>query len=710
MFVKFVETLKLLNLDINIVTEHSLWWVLAFILVSVLLVFWLYFYKKPYHKDISLPKIILLSILRGTSFFCLLFFLLGPKLKYSTKRIEKPILVFAQDNSQSIRIGKDSLQYLNDYPKEIEAFIESVNSEFTVHQLSFGNKVEELKRFDYKDTNTDFSQLIEYLKSTYGYSTNVQVLLASDGIYNKGSNPNYLLDDLNFPIHSLQLGDTATIEDLAIYSIRSNKLGFINSKLPVRIELKAQNFNNELIQLKISRGGKTLVSDQFKINSNSFFVEKDYFISPDKTGLQRFKVDVFVGKEEQLKENNHHEFVVDILDNKQNVAICFDQYHPDISALKSAIDDNLNYTCETINLAKKKVDLEKYNLIILYQIPSNLNSYSGLIEQMKEKEIPLLLVLGGSSNLNAINSNQLGVNLENSDGLFSESFFKIADNFNLFTLKEAEQKILEELPPLLSPIVNCKFNSENQIFGEQVIKSVETENPQIAFSNVGNQKIAWIFGEGLWRWKLHTYRINNSTESFSSIINSMIQYLALKVKRSQLRLNYPRNIGEGEELVIDAEYYNESYQLVNDANLEFLLKDSQGKTFNYQFDQHLDRYRLQLNSLSKGSYSFVVKSKGLDPELEREGNFIVSPNNNEARDLQAQVKTLAQISKITEGKIFNQDEIPQIASHLLNNEYSKSTMSEETKYLKLVELLYLLIFIIIVMILEWFLRKYWLGN
>lgn len=697
-------------MDINIVTEHSLWWVLPFILVSFLLVFWLYFYKKPYHKDISLPKIILLSILKGTSFFCLLFLLLGPKLKYSSKRIEKPILVFAQDNSQSISVGKDSLKYLNEYPSVVENFIKSVSSEFTIHQLSFGNRVEELTSFTFLDTNTDFSQLIEYLKSTYGYSSNVQVLVASDGIYNKGSNPNYLLDDVNFPIHTLQLGDTARIEDLAIYSIRSNKLGFVKSKLPVRIEIKAQNFKNELVKLRISNGSKTLVTDQFKISSNSFFVEKDYFVSPDKSGLQRFKVDLVLNKNEQVKENNHHEFVVDVLDNKQNIAVCFDQYHPDVAALKSAIDDNLNYTCETINLSKKKLDLEKYNLIILYQIPSKLNAYASLIEKMKKKEIPLLMVLGGTSNLNAINSNELGVKINNVEDLFSESSFKMAENFNLFTFKDEEQNILEDLPPLLSPIVNYDFNSEYQVFGEQVIKTIETKIPQIAFSNIGNQKIGWVFGEGLWRWKLYSYRMNNSSESFSSLINRMIQYLALKVKRSQLRLSYPRNIGEGEEIVIDAEYYNKSYQLVNDANLDFLLKDSQGKTFNYQFEQNLDRYNLRLNSLAKGNYSFVINSNDLVPELKQEGNFIVSSNNNEARNLQAQKETLAQISKITSGKYFNQDEIPQIANHLLKSEYSKSTISEETKYSNLVEMLYLLIIIIILIILEWFLRKYWLGN
>ncbi|WP_320018793.1 hypothetical protein [Labilibaculum manganireducens] len=696
-------------MNITIVTEYSLWWVLPFALVSLLLIVMVYFFKKPYHKDLSLPKIYILAFLRGLSILLLLILLLEPKIKYALEKIEKPLLVFAQDNSKSLKLNNDSLFYLNEYPSEIEKFLETLNSEFEIKKISFGNKVEELSNYNYSEANTNFSDLFQFLKNNYGNLNNVQVLLASDGLYNKGGNPRYDVQDLNFPIHTLQLGDTARIEDVSVISVKTNKLGFIKSKLPVRIGVKATNLDSESVRLKIYNGSAKLIDDEFQINNNSFFIEKDFFITPEKAGLQKFRVEVIATGKEHSRSNNQYEFVVDVFDNQRKIAICFDKYHPDIAAIQSAINENLNFTVELINLAQKQADLEKYNLVVLYQIPSHLNSYSGFLQQIQQKEIPVLMVVGGNSDIEALNKLNLGVNLLRNEGLFSESSFVGDEAFNLFDLKRSKMEIFEKMPPLLSPLVNCEFTSEHHIVGYQSIKSVQTEEPQIVFSYTDEQKIAWIFGEGIWRWKLHLSRMNDSPEVFFDLINKMVQYLSLKINRNQLVVNYPKNISEGDEIVFDTEIYNKSYELVNQANLDFTLINQAGKSFNYNFEKRSDKYQLRIGSLPKGNYSFVVKTQDSENVLEQKGQFIVSLNSNEAKNLQADHKILSQISSLTGGKVFKPDEQAEMRTSIKENEHSKSILSEETKYGNLAEMLFVLIIIIILMILEWFLRKYWLG-
>jgi hypothetical protein len=696
-------------LNITIVSEYSLWWVLPFALVSFLLVVWVYFFKKPYHKDLSLPKIYILAFLRGLSILLLLLLILEPKLKYSSEKIEKPLLIFAQDNSKSLRLSSDSLFYLNDYPTVIENFLESLDSEFEIKKISFGNGVRELGNFDYSESNTNFSDLFEFLQNNYGNSNNIQVILASDGLYNKGNNPRYDVQDVSFPIHTLQLGDTARIADVSVLSVKTNELGFVNTKLPVRIGVKATNFDSELLQLKISNGSKILISDEIQIKNNSFFIEKDFFITPEKSGLQKFKVEIFTNKKEQSKINNQYEFVVDVLDNQRKIAICFDKYHPDIAAIQSAVNENLNFTVELINLTQNQPDLEKYNLLVLYQIPSHLNSYSGFLQQIQQKEIPILMVVGGNSDIVALNKLSLGVNLTQNENLFSESSFFGNEAFSLFDLKKSNREILRKMPPLLSPLVNYEFNSEHSIVGYQSIKSIETTDPQIAFTYRNNQKMAWIFGEGIWRWKLHLARMNESPEVFNDLINRMVQYLSLKIDRNQLVVKYTKSISEGDEIVFDVEMYNKSYELVNQANMDFILTNQEGKSFNYSFEKRADKYQLQINSLVKGNYSFVVKTQENEDQQEQTGQFIVSSNNAEMNNLQADLKILSQISSLSGGEVFRLTELPEIRTKISENDHSNSTLSVEIKYGNLIEMLFLLIIIIILMILEWFLRKYWLG-
>ncbi|BAX82185.1 hypothetical protein [Labilibaculum antarcticum] len=696
-------------MNITIVSEYSLWWVLPFALVSFLLVVWVYFFKRPYHKDLSLPKLYILAFLRGFSILLLLLLILEPKLKYSSEKIEKPLLVFAQDNSKSIGLSSDSLFYLNEYPSEIEKFLESLNSEFEIKKISFGSEVKELSNFDYSETNTNFSDLFEFLKNNYGNSSNVQVVIASDGLYNKGSNPRYDLQDVSFPIHTLQLGDTARIEDVSVMSVKTNELGFVNSKLPVRIGVKATNFDSELVQLKISKGSKILISDEIRIKNNSFYIEKDFFITPEKAGLQKFKVDIIADKNEHSKINNHYEFVVDVLDNQRKIAICFDQYHPDIAAIQSAVNENLNFTVELINLAQKQADLGKYNLVVLYQIPSHLNSYSGFLQQIQQKEIPILMVVGGNSDISAVNKLNLGVTISGNESIFSESSFVGNETFNLFDLKKSNREILEKMPPLLSPLGIYDFSSEHQVIGYQGIKSIQTTNPQIAFTHRDNQKTAWIFGEGVWRWKLHLARMNESPMVFVDLINQVVQYLSLKIDRNQLVVKYAKSVSEGDEIVFDVEMYNKSYELVNQANMDFILTNQEGKSFNYSFEKRSGKYQLKIKALTKGNYSFVAKTQEIENNLEQTGQFIVSSNSTESNNLQADLKMLSQISSLSEGEVFGLSELPEIVKKIRGNEHSQSTLSVETKYGNLIEMLFLLIIIIILMISEWFLRKYWLG-
>jgi hypothetical protein len=656
-----------------------------------------------------LPKIYFLAFLRASSILALLFLLLGPKFKYSSSRIEKPILIFAQDNSKSLLYSKDSLFLQNDYPAKIEELLAKLAPNFDVRKISFGSHVNDRSHIDYSESNTNFSELFDFLRDNYTYTNNVQVLLASDALYNKGQKPRYAAQNLSFPIHCIQLGDTTQLQDVLISSVKTNEIGFVGNKIPVRIGVKATNFAKKLVQLKIYRGSKLLIQDEIQVKTNSFFSEKDYFITAEKPGLQKFKIVLGSDEEEQSKRNNEDEFVLDILDSQRKIALCFDLYHPDISAIQSAIGKNINFTLDLIDLKNQEVDLKKYDLLILSQIPSSQNSYSSLFQQIARNKIPILMLVGGDSNLSALSTLNLGIESSENETMYSESSIVWNNTFNLFEIPEAQREILATLPPLLSPLDKFKFNSECHILGYKKIKSIPTQEAQIAFSYHDDQKIAWIFGEGIWRWKLNLSNVEDSPEVFYDLINKTIQYLALKIEKEQLLVTYEKNIPEGDEITIDAELYNQTYELVNDTDLSFVLTNQQGNTFNYLFTKQQNKYQLKLNYLPQGEYSFVVETKNLEKKSKKTGQFMVSVNNIEARNLQADPKVLSQISKLTGGKVFKNVDISIIEQEIKQSKAAKHRLIEEVKYGQLIESTFILILIIMMLLLEWFLRKYWLG-
>ncbi|NOU61894.1 hypothetical protein [Marinifilum caeruleilacunae] len=697
-------------MDISLVTQYSVWWILPIVLLTSAIVYRLYFYKKNTLQELPAWKLAVLASLRFLAIFTLLFLLLGPRIKYQ-KRIEnKPVLLLAQDNSSSLRYGKDSTYYLNDYPEELNEFAQNLEKDYAVRKISFGNQLGNLDQLNFSESASDFSSLFKFVKDNYGNQDNVELLLASDGLYNSGANPRYLGSELNFPIHSIQLGDTTEISDVSIYTVRSNRIGFTNTKLPVRIGVKALQSENRKLKLSIRNQNKLILQDEILVNSKNFYLEKDYLLEAEKKGLQKFTVQIETDASEYSLKNNTGEFVIDILDSKRKIVIAFDQYHPDLAAMQSAILENSNFDCQLVNLSKTSLDLEAVNLLIAYQIPSRENAFPDLFTKLEYAKVPTLLLVGGNSDLQRLNTFKLGLNFDNRNAYFQDVSYMENENFSLFKLKSEGKKVFEKLPPLLAPFGDINFNAEYHVLAYQRIKNIDTQYPLIAFTSIEDRKLGWIFGEGVWRWKLNEFRQFDNNSNFNDLLNRAVQYLALKVKKDQLIIHHSKDFIEGNPIRFQAELYDKSYQLSNNAELNFVLTDKENNSYEYQFSRNEKDYDLVINYLSKGRYQYRVSTGGLDDNLERTGEFIVRSDNIEAKNLQADPTVLKYLSETSGGTYFRSLNFKKIKDHFLIQNNRKPTISYETNYGNAVDLIYLLSFIIILMILEWFLRKYWLGN
>ncbi|WP_421919477.1 hypothetical protein [Marinifilum sp.] len=640
----------------------------------------------------------------------LLILILEPGIRYQKTIENKPILIFAQDNSASLRFGKDSSYYLSSYYSEIDELLKEFEDDYSIRRLSFGDKVEVATKIDFNEKSTDYSSLFKFVKDNYGNMDQVQLLIASDGLFNSGANPRYLIPDLGIPVHTIQLGDTAKIKDVSVYSIRSNRIGFTNTKLPVRVGFKAQNSKHKKLGFKIKNKNKLILQDEIIVNSENFYQEKDYFIDTDEKGLQRFTAELESNFLEYSFKNNKADFVVDILDSKKKIALFFDQYHPDLGAIRSAFLENPNIDFQLINLSEKQVNFDDLNLVIAYQIPSKGSSHIDLFRQLQYKRIPSLFIVGGSTDLIKLNSLNLGLNINNENAYFQDVLFKGNKNFSLFNLESKKKNSFEKLPPLLAPFGEIHFKSEYNVLAYQRIKNIDTQYPLMAFSIMKDRKMAWIFGEGLWRWKLNEFKQFDTNSGFNDLINRIVQYLALNVKKDHLVVNHQKDFTEGNQIHFKAELYNKSYQLSNKAELNFVLIDAENNTYNYRFSKNEDAYDLSINSLRKGRYKYKVSSIGLEENLERFGEFIVRENNLESKNLQANPLTLKQISALSQGNYYSEISSIKIKDDLLKDNRRKPTIVYQTSYDKAVDSLYLLLFIIILMVSEWFLRRYWLGN
>jgi len=696
-------------LNISILTEHSLWWLLPILLLAVALVYGQYYYKNTLKNDLTPLRILILASLRTLVYVGLLFLLLNPSIKHSQKRIEKPLLIWAQDNSQSLKSNQDSSYYAEEYSQEVDAFLTKLESKYEIQKLSFGFDVKQAGDFDFVDQSSDYASLFSYLKNQIQANDQTQVILAGDGLYNKGNDPRFSVQEIKCPVHTIALGLTADKKDLSIVSLRSNKLAFLKSNIPVRVAFKADYCSGEKLKFHVRAGSDILYRDTIDITGDDYFVERDFFIKSNRVGLQSYELQIEPLDEEANLKNNTREFFVDVLNSERKIAICYDSYHPDLAALQSALQEKSNFSVSLIDVSKKEVAFSDFNLLILYQLPSFKSKDDSFFNRLKKSRIPFMMILGGGTEINRLNRLDIGLNIERESEVFQNASLAFDSNFSLFDLSQENKKALENFPPLLSPMGGFRFSREVNIMGTQVIKGISTEQPLFVFSQDDEQKQCYILGEGIWRWKLHDYKLNNSHENFNALINQMVQYLALRVEKNQLRLQYDKVYGETDVIQIEAQVYNKSYQATNKADVNFLLKNESREEFAYQFERSGSVYKLELNNLPNGNYEFEAKVRAFDQELEQKGAFIVHSDNLEAMHLKANPTLLKDISELSDGLHISLSQKSILSDALLKNNHIKARISHENNLSSVLNFVWILCFIAFGLFLEWFLRKYWLG-
>ena len=132
----------------SIILEYSFWWLIPITFLSFLFSFLLY-KKDNSFSDVKKHVLIILKSFRFILVFILLFFLLKPLLKSTDKTIEKPIIAFLQDNSESVILNKDSAFVKNNYKQQIKKLSKELGKNYNFIFYKFSDNIEKNDSFNF---------------------------------------------------------------------------------------------------------------------------------------------------------------------------------------------------------------------------------------------------------------------------------------------------------------------------------------------------------------------------------------------------------------------------------------------------------------------------------------------------------------------------------------------------------------------------------
>lgn len=636
--------------------------------------------RRRFSKRMNL----LLAAVRFVAVSAIALLLLAPVAKRTVNEQQKPVVVVVQDISESIDTSIFSI----------------LNSKFEIDEC-------ELVYEEFGGSTTDISAELDDIANHYQGRNLGAVVLATDGIYNRGNNPASTAERLTFPVYTVALGDTTPQRDAALASIRHNRIAFTDNTFPVELTINARRLKNHSAQLTLTDAhGKALAMQQVDYSDDLFSTTLTFELKAEKPGLQRYTASLSVVDGERETINNVLTFYTDVLDSRRKVAIIGNSPHPDLAALKQAVESNPNYEAKVFmneELRMKTEELKDYSLLIFHNLPST-------TQAIKQSNNNAIYIIGTQTDLARFNALHTGLEIVARTKKVNEVTALYNNAFSLFTLDAADAIALEELPPLTAPFGEVKTSPNLQSLLTARLGSINTGQPLVSALVQGQQRRAFVWGEGLWRWRLVDFLNNKSHDHFDRLVSQLVNFAAITDNRERFIVETERHYSDNDEVMVHAQLYNESYEPFNTPEAKLTLQGVQGSVENhkgvqgdYNFSRQGSGYTLSLGTLPEGLYRYTATTTYDGTTYTAEGAFAVEALHLEQANLTANHTLLKTISSITGGKMFYPDQLSSLNAEL---QTLKPVIYTHTRFSEMLNLLWVLILIILLLSLEWVLRKY----
>ncbi|WP_188051009.1 hypothetical protein [Flavobacterium sp. GP15] len=670
-------------------TTTAILLLLVSLLIASGLSYFQYIYKAKNKSKVNL----FLAFLRFLTIFSIFLLLINPIITKNRLDIVKTPLPVVIDNSSSISFLNVNKEVEQLYKKIISN--KDIQEKFEVQSYQFSEDFEPSDKFTFKGTQTNIDVVAKNLKSIYK-NTNYPTILISDGNQTSGNDYVYSFGTEN-KVYPIIVGDTTTFLDIKINQLNVNKYAFHKNKFPVEAFLSYSGTKNITADFVISQGNLILSKQRISFTTYKKTATVSVLLPADKIGIQVFKATITSLEKEKNTYNNTKNFAVEVIDQKTNIAIVSAISHPDLGALKRAIETNAQRKV-TILKPNDIKSLQDYNVLILYQ-PNT--EFKALFENNKVAGINTFIITGNSTDFNFLNQQQNNLNFKMSGQ--KEDYLSVFNpQFNLFAIDNIG---FENLPPLQNAFGSVTVNGSLSVLLSSKIRTIDTNSPLLAFAENQSKRSAYLLGENSWKWRLQSHINNQSFEKYDVFIDKIIQFLATSTGKKSLVVEHERFYNFGEAIEITAQYFNKNYEFDEKARLTIAVTNTKTKqTKSFDLLKSNNYYKVNLDGLKAGNYSFNVKE--LNSNSTYSSNFEILDFDIEKQFVNPDIEKMSQLALQTQANEYYPDQVDTLIKVLLENKEYKAIQKNNSTKTQLIDWVWLLIFILILLITEWFTRKY----
>jgi hypothetical protein len=669
-------------------------WILSFVL-SLLLGTCIFFITHRKDKILVKPTLALLfGVLRGLVAAIITLLICNPIWISKSTIEEKPNVVLMLDNSTSM------LHHFNNDTQALRStwqrIFDELSEKYDVDVLDLkANNINLNGKFDWAN-ETNLSVAIDLLAKKNKVRKIDEAILVSDGISNLGVDATSYLDYLNFPLNTLVIGDTTTPLDIAVNNILFNKSVSLGADFEVIVDIGAYKSSGENVEVQILHQDKIITKSNRKINSSSEVVTLPFILNANNKGFQHYQVKVLPLEGERNIANNSQEFILEVIDESIKVSIISSRTHPDVGAIQNLLSHNSRFEVRVvkgINDAK----LLDADVIIAHQ--PNVEH----VRQLRHLDKPIWFIIGVHSQANIYG--QIGLKQNGNINGHVDILNSLNSNFSSFQIDDKAPDVLSQLPPMQGLFVDISNGSEILLY--QKIGSVTTQKPLWFFEKQQKYTDAFLVGEGLWRWKLYEYKINKNND----VLNSLITQTILHIKSANLNKKFKINIDKNnyndfEYVNVYATYRDKQGELSNLPEVKISLLKNDTMQSSDAMDRIANSYKKAMGLLDEGIYTIKAELRDKNEVYKDAITFNVKAMDLESYRTHADYFLMSQLANLTGGRVGVVKDIDNWLNSCLVSENLKVKLKEQIKEKTLIDSKIIFFIILLLMSIDWVLRKY----
>ena len=667
-------------------------WVILFIGTGLFVYLYKIIFNEKWHQFLISYRIII--------FFILGILLFNPVINFSDEKEKKLDWAIFIDNSASIKYHQTPS--INAVQLGIESLVNKlVEKDISYHLYQFADNIQKVNspQLIGNGVTTNIGIIPETIKQLENQIAGAVII--SDGLITEGKDPIKDFQEFDFPIHTIGIGEGSELVDVTIESIDAPTVVLKSDWVDVNITIQSVGNIGDRLSVSLYNNRELQGSKHIRLMGMESKKEVNFRFRPKEIGKQQYEVRISSVEDEIDIQNNRQKFSLLVLKDRYKVALLTGSPNKNTSVLKQKLKNNprveldhfIRITETRFQPAIKTFWESPYELIIFdnYPIkPLSSNFVRILGKKLLSNQSALFLILGPNQTIVSFNgiTSILGVVTEDSTIESNRFYWEFVDE---------QIDAGGNFPPLKQNIL---------ITGKQVSSDTLAVTEQgwplwLRNQNGTIRTMIWTSPE-LNTLYFHDQKLSQEG-SFSVIWNQSISWLLKSGGEHEnfFRLNKNR-YQQGEMVQVTG---TQPFEKTQDKTENIIINVTHGSTdiitrdilYNIEEQRWLGEFRAP----GPGEYNYSIQL-GSNQDPIQTGTFQILESQIELNQVYLNKKLLATISNSTNGQFFVWDSRDSLFSEI----NPKVRREFKAEIIKFNESRVLLIIMILLLCVEWFIRRH----